>query len=165
MFDLYHLFLFLHIGGAIVAFGPSFTFPIIGAMGGREPQHAGFAARLTYRLAEGVTLPGAIFVGLMGIALIFTSPAKWSVTTLWLGLSIVLFVIALAISVFVSRPTAHAIVEATKNPPPPPAPGAPPPSGPPPHIAALVKRAQQAGMALTVLLVAITVLMVFKPGV
>lgn len=164
MFDLYHVFLFLHVGAAIVAFGPVFSYPIIGATGRREPQHAGFAARVIYRLAEGVTLPGAIFVGLMGVGLIWTSPAHWSIFSLWLGLSIILFLMALGISVFISRPTGHALVEATRNPPPPPAPGAAPPSGPPPHIAALVKRAQQASMALTVLLVAIFFLMIFKPG-
>ena len=39
------ILLFLHIGGAIVAFGPTFAFPILGPMAGKEPQHANFALR------------------------------------------------------------------------------------------------------------------------
>ena len=58
--DLGPWFLFLHILGAIVAFGPTFTFPIIGAMGGREPMHANFATRISYRISERVVLPLAI---------------------------------------------------------------------------------------------------------
>ena len=34
--------LFLHVIGAIIAFGPVFSFPLIGAAGGREPMHANF---------------------------------------------------------------------------------------------------------------------------
>ena len=42
---LFRSFLFLHVAGRIVAFGPTFSFPFIGAMGGREPQHANFVRR------------------------------------------------------------------------------------------------------------------------
>lgn len=40
------LFLFLHVGGAILGFGPTYTFPFIGAMAGKEPQHVNFALRV-----------------------------------------------------------------------------------------------------------------------
>ena len=34
------IFLFLHVMGAIVAFGPTFSaFPIVGQLAGKEPQH------------------------------------------------------------------------------------------------------------------------------
>ena len=39
------LLLFLHVMGAILAFGPTFAYSIMGAMAGREPQHANFSAR------------------------------------------------------------------------------------------------------------------------
>ena len=42
------LFLFLHVLGAIVAFGPTFAFSFIGASGGAEPQHANFATRVSH---------------------------------------------------------------------------------------------------------------------
>ena len=46
------LFLLLHIGGAIVAFGPTFAFPLIGSMGAAEPQHANFALRINERISS-----------------------------------------------------------------------------------------------------------------
>ena len=49
---LFPCVLFLHVLGAIIAFGPTFAFPIIGAMGGAEPQHANFATRVTARISE-----------------------------------------------------------------------------------------------------------------
>ena len=39
------LLMFLHVGAAIIAFGPTFAFPILGAMGGKEPMFANFATR------------------------------------------------------------------------------------------------------------------------
>ncbi len=155
-------FLFLHIGGAIVAFGPTFAFPIIGAMGGKEPQHVNFAIRLTYRLSERMVLPVAIWVGLTGIALIWRS--GHSVTEVWLGLGILFYVIALSISLFVMLPNARALIAATSGPPPTPAPGSALPSGPPAHLVALIKRQQMAGMVVSLLIVLIVIMMVFKPG-
>ena len=157
------ILLFLHVGGAIVAFGPTFTFPIIGAMGGKEPMHVNFALRLTERIEERLVLPLAIFQAVTGVLLIWKIPFDLF-STHWLVLGIILYVIALTI-VFVNQlPYTRKLVEATKNPPPPPAPGSPPPSGPPPHVAAMIKRVQMGGMILTVLLVVIIFLMAVKPA-
>ena len=40
MHELIPWFLVLHVLGAIIAFGPSFSFPIIGAMGAADRTHA-----------------------------------------------------------------------------------------------------------------------------
>ena len=45
--SLFTIVLFLHVLGAILAFGPTFAYSISGAMGGAEPQHANFAMRVT----------------------------------------------------------------------------------------------------------------------
>jgi hypothetical protein len=63
------IFLFLHVMGAIVAFGPVFSFPIIGRMGGAEPQHANFATRVSDTISKERVLPLAIFQGITGVAL------------------------------------------------------------------------------------------------
>ncbi len=159
------LLLLLHVGGAIIAFGPTFTFPFIGAMGGKEPQHVNFALRLAEKLETRLVLPLAIFQGVTGVGLIWVLGINVVDVKafLWLDLAIILYVIALAIVFRVAIPTTVALIEATNAPPPPPAPGSPPPSGPPPHIAALVKRQQQFGQIVTVLLVLIIILMVTKP--
>ncbi len=159
---LFLLFLFLHIGASIVAFGPTFAMPIIGAMGGAEPRYANFTARIMLALEKRLIAPLAILVGLTGLGLIWTSGRDVMRDT-WLLVAIVLYVIALTLALAVSAPTGRRLVEATSTPPPAHDPSQSVPDGPPPHIAALVKRAQTVGMTLSVLLVAILLLMVFKP--
>lgn len=153
------LFQVLHVGGAIIAFGPVFTFALIGGMGGNEPAHSNFALRLADRIEMRLVLPLALFEAVTGIGIIWTDGID-VFAHLWLLIGIVLYVIAMTI-VFVNQlPVMRKLVEATSAPPPPPAPGSPPPAGPPPHIAALIRRNQLGGMILMVLLLVIIVLMV-----
>jgi uncharacterized membrane protein len=153
------IFLFLHVFGAIVAFGPSFsTFPIVGPMAGKEPQHANFAARLNERITKTRVVPLAIFQGITGLVLIFLTGIN-PFSQLWLGLGIVLYLIAISYALAVQGPVGQRIVELTATPPPP---GA---SGPPPELMAAVKRAQQGGMFLGILIVVIVILMVTKPTI
>lgn len=150
------IFLFLHVMGAIVAFGPSFSFPIIGAMSGKEPQHANFAARVIDTIAHQRIEPLAIFQGVTGLVLIWLTGIN-PFTQLWLGLGIVLYVIALGFAFLVQRPTSKRLVELSSTPPPP---GA---SGPSPELMATVKKSQRGGMTLGLLIVLIVILMVTKP--
>jgi uncharacterized membrane protein len=153
------IFLFLHVMGAIIAFGPAFsTFPIIGQMAGKEPQHANFAARLSGRIFQVRVLPLAVFQGITGLVLIYLTGLN-PFSQLWLGLGIVLYLAALGYATAVQAPTGRRIAELTATPPPP---GA---SGPPPELAAAVTRSRQGSMLLQVLLVAIVILMVTKPTI
>jgi uncharacterized membrane protein len=155
---LFPYLLFLHVLGAIVAFGPTFAFPFIGSMGGGEPQHANFATRVSNTLAHrlvypiGITLPitGAAMILVRGINL--ADRAYW-----WLGLAIVLYVIAYGYSFFFQSKLVGRVIEMTSAPPPP---GA---SGPPPELRALVARIGRGGMGMSILLLAIIFLMVVKP--
>jgi uncharacterized membrane protein len=155
---LFPYLLFLHVLGAIAAFGPSFAFPIIGAMGGKEPQHGNFATRVSETISGrlvypiGITLPitGALIILVRGIDL--SSRAYW-----WLGIAIVLYIIAYGYSFFSQRKTVERLIEITSGPPPA---GA---TGPPPELPGLVQRIQRGGMLLTALLLAIIFLMVVKP--
>jgi hypothetical protein len=153
------IFLFLHVFGAIVAFGPTFSaFPIIGAMAGQEPQHANFAARVNEAITKTRVVPLAIFQGITGLVLIFLTGFN-PFSQLWLGLGIVLYVIALGYALAIQRPVGQRIAELTATPPPP---GA---SGPPPELMAAVRRAQQGGMFLAIMIVLIVILMVAKPTI
>jgi uncharacterized membrane protein len=152
--------LFLHVLGAIVAFGPSFAFPFIGAMGGGEPQHANFATRVSQTLAHRLVYPIGITLPITGAAMMLVrgyNPADRAYW--WLGLAIVLYVIAYGYSYVVQSGLIVQVVAMTSAPPPP---GA---SGPPPELRALVTRIQNGGKVLSVLLVAIIFLMVVKPTV
>jgi hypothetical protein len=155
------LFLVLHVGGAIIAFGPTFTFPFIGGLGGKEPMHTNFALRLGERIEVRLVLPLALFQAVTGVGLIWSLPINiFDGAHLWLLAGIGLYVIAMVIVFGNQMPVTRQLVEATATPPPPPPPGAPAPAGPPPHIAALIRRNQLGGMILTVLLLTIIVLMV-----
>ena len=151
----------LHILGAIVAFGPTFAFPMIGAMGGREPMYANFATRVSERIERRITIPLAVLQGITGLGLLLTTN-KDLTRDHWLDVAIVLYAIALSFSIFVQLGRVEKVIHMTSTPPPPPAPGAAP-AGPPPALLAAIKAVRQGGMLLTVLIVAIIFLMVVKP--
>ena len=156
---LFPWMLLLHVLGAIVAFGPTFAFPLIGATAGREPQHANFATRVTYLISRRLVVPVALTLAITGGAMIgirgynLASPAL-----LWLDVAIVLYVIALAFSILVNLPRVARLIEMTSTPPPP---GG---GGPPPTVGALVRQVRLGGILLMVLVVSIATLMVVKPG-
>jgi uncharacterized membrane protein len=151
--------LFLHVLGAIAAFGPAFAFPIIGAMGGREPQHGNFATRVSATISDRVVIPLAIFQGITGVLLIWASGRDLSSPSeRWLGLSIILYAIALGYALFVQRRHVHRVIKLTSAPPPPDA------TGPPPGLPQEVAAVQRGGIILTLLIVAIVFLMVVKPS-
>ncbi len=154
--SLFPWLLFLHVFGAIVAFGPVYAFPIIGAMGGKEPQHANFATRVSDTISKQRVFPLAIFQGITGVGLILVTGINLFATP-WLLIGIVLYVITISYNFFVQTADDKKIIEMTSTPPPP---GS---SGPPPELLALVRRVQLGGMFSGVMVVLIVLLMVLKP--
>ena len=73
---LFPWLLFLHVLAAIVAFGPTFSFSVIGAMGGAEPQHANFATRLSHRIAHRLVYPIGITLPITGAGMILIRPSR-----------------------------------------------------------------------------------------
>ncbi len=148
--ELVPWFLFLHVLGAVIAFGPGFTFPIIGGMGGAEPMHGNFATRISLAISTQRVVPVALTMPITGIGLI------WSA-------GIVLYVVALTYSLAVQLPTVRRIVALTAGPPPGAPPG-PPPSGPPPGLMDAVRQVQRGGLFVSGLVVVIVLLMAVKPN-
>jgi hypothetical protein len=64
------LFLFLHVMGAIVVFGPTFRLPDHREPGPEEPADGAFAAALSDLIERRIVIPGAIVQGITGLALI-----------------------------------------------------------------------------------------------
>ena len=157
---LFPWLLFLHVLGAIVAFGPTFTFSIIGAMGGAEPQHANFATRISHAISSRRVLPVGFTLPITGLGMLAVAGinplarSHW-----WLALGILLYLVAYGYGFLVQRRLVERVVEMTSLPPPP---GA---SGPPPELKALVQRIQLGGIAMGLLIVAIVFLMVVKPTI
>jgi hypothetical protein len=165
--NLFPWFLFVHILGAIIAFGASFSaFPLLGAMSGKEPAHANFGSRVSVAVSERIVRPMAILQGLTGLGLIWTASIDLT-KTLWLDVAIVLYLIALGYALFVQIPVGRRLVELTSGGPPPAPPagsGAPAaPVGPPPELLTAAGKARQGGMILAILITVIVFLMVVKP--
>jgi hypothetical protein len=122
--NLFPWLLFAHVFGAIIAFGASFsTFPLLGAMSGKEPAHANFGSRLGSKISTTFVRPLAILQGVTGVGLILVTGIDLT-KALWLDVAIVLYLIALGYALFVQIPVGHRLVELTSGGPPPTPPSA-----------------------------------------
>ena len=162
------LFLFLHVLGAIAVFGPTFAFPVIASQAQKSPPNGPFAAAVSDLIERRIVIPGAVVQGLTGLALIYIiGPDITSSQWHWLGLGIVLYLIAILFAIFVQARNSEHMVELTKamagGPPPAAAGAGGAPAGPPPEIVATGQKLQRGGMFLTVLIVSIVFCMVVKP--
>ena len=155
------ILLFLHVAGAIVGFGPTYAFLILGPMAGAEPPHLNFGLRLQQRIATRLVVPLAVFQGVTGLLLVWRIGFE-ILSKGWLLLAIAFYLTALAISFGILLPALRTLIPATSAPPPAPTPGQPP-AGPPPHIVAVRDRARLGGMINAILILAIVFLMVTKP--
>jgi hypothetical protein len=155
------ILLFLHIGGAILAFGPTYGFPLMQGIAAKEPQHLNFALRVQKKIASSLVTPLALFQGVSGLLLVW----KIGFDVLrqpWLLIAIGLYLTALAISFSVLYPALRVLIPATSGPPPA-APGGGAPAGPPPHIIQARDRAKLGGMINSVLILVIVALMISGP--
>jgi uncharacterized membrane protein len=157
-------YLVVHILAVLAAFGPSFAFPLMAALAQKRPEHRAFFVEATEFIGRRLTIPLAIVVPFAGLGLIYT--AKYNLwQSEWLIISIVLYTIAFFFALLVQIPTGRKLLNEIES-----MPAGPPPGGagagggPPPHIARLVQRSRMGGMFLTLMVVTILVLMVWRPG-
>lgn len=151
---LFPWLLFLHVLAAIVAFGPTFASPVAASLVAREPQHANFFARSQMLVSKRLITPLALSLGVTGILMVLVTGIDLT-QALWLGVAIVLYVIAVGFALLVQTPNGARLVELT---------GAPSPGGPSPELLTTAAAVRRGGMLLAVLVVTIVFLMVVKPG-
>jgi uncharacterized membrane protein len=157
--ELLPLFLFLHVLGAIIAFGPTFLLPYLAVRAGREPQHANFMARSSLAASTGIIIPVALSMAVTGGLIMWSAGIDpMAVEFRWLLIAIVFYVVAVGFSLLVQTPNGRRIVEMTSAPPPPGATG-----GPPPELRARIQRARLGSFLLMALVIVIVFLMVTKP--
>jgi uncharacterized membrane protein len=151
-----NLFLWLHIAIAIVAFGPTFTFPVWTKMARTAGGPAmPFTLGTLKRLFERVIIPLAIAMPITGVILIFV--ADWDLwSEPWLIVAIVLYAIAFTNAVGFAYPNVKAMVRIL-------APGPPAPEAMA-ELQARANRARVFGLVNQVLILSIVALMVAKPG-
>ncbi len=181
---MYEIWLFLHVLGAIAAFGFGFYAPIFGMAAAREPQHSNWYLRATKRVSNGVLVPVAISMFITGTLLVASTGGMRQFEQLWLMLSLLLYVIALLIVFLAQRPALSKVIALTSESPASAAatpaaaampaaaialaaaaPGAPSAQGDPrAEVPVLIRRLQSYGYVLLALVIAIVALMVWKPG-
>ncbi len=155
--DLFLILLFLHILGAIVAFGPGFAAMVVGPMVAKEPQYANFYARTQLAAARRLVTPVSITLAITGVAMILVR--GWPALTggkHWLEAGILLYVVAVVVAMAVQGPAGRKLVELTSRPP---APG----SGPSPELLRTATRLRTGGMIMSGLVVVIAFLMITRP--
>ena len=158
---MYELWLFLHVLGAIAAFGFGFYAPVFGTAAAREPEHGNWYMRASKRVSNGVLIPVAISMAITGTLLVVETGGMRRFEQLWLTTSLVLYVVALGIIFLAQRPALAKVIELTSGPPAPAGPLAP--AGPPAEVPALLRRLRLLGYVLLFLVIAIVALMVWKP--
>lgn len=163
----YRLVFMLHILSIIIGFGGVMLNGIYGAEAKKRKGPTGAAigeANLTVtKIAEKVILT----IPIWGILLVILSDGVWEFNQAWVGAAIVLFILVMGFATGVQlknqkRMVALAGELAAAGPPPA---GA---SGPPPQVAemeALEKKLGMGGAFLSLMVVVLIYLMVFKPGV
>jgi Predicted integral membrane protein (DUF2269) len=151
----------LHILLVIVAFGPTFAFGIITGLASKEPMHMPFVLRYIETVSERMTIPLAVVIPVTGVGLIFSAPGEINLwKSEWLIIALILYTAAFFYSLLVQLPIERRLLKLISNMPP----GPPPTGGPPPEIAAMAKRLQMGGIFLSLMIVTILILMVWRPG-
>jgi uncharacterized membrane protein len=160
MWSWFTFFLIGHILSVLVAFGPVFAFPLIAAESQKDRVHGRFGAEIIDLIERKITLRAAGVVALFGIGLIFTAHVDFF-SSPWILIAVALYILAYLFAGLVQAKNSAKMVELLRAMPP-----GPPPEGtpPPPEILALGKKLQYGGMYLTLSIVAIIVLMVWRPG-
>ena len=165
---VYKIVFMLHIVSIIVGFGGVMLNGIYGAEAkkrkGAEGAAIGAANLAVSKIAEKVIMT----VPVWGILLVLLSDGVWEFSQAWVGIAIVLFIAVYAFAFFVQlknqeRMTELAAELASAGPPPAGATG-----GPPPQVLqmeALEKKLGMGGAFLSLMVVVMIYLMVFKPGV
>ena len=167
----FHLLLFLHITAAIIAFGPTFAFPLIGALGKNNPMHMNFALRVIETLEMKLVVPFVLTMPVTGVLMAFNISIEWGHNP-WLIAALVVYAAAVTFALtfqsgtirqMIAMSGGHGGAPSGAGAPLPAGPGAAA-AGPPPAFLALAKRMQMGGMLLSLAFFTIMVLMIWKPG-
>jgi uncharacterized membrane protein len=169
---LYQFLYLLHIVGVVVGFGPTFVYPMYGSVAKRLKGAEGLAISEA-SLTIGSRLQWAIYsVALTGILLVLASDEFYEFDQSWISIAFALYIVALVISLAFHQPNLRRMASIQREllggsggaggsg-------GGGGEGGPPPQVAELEERGGRAaayGGILHLLLAAILIDMVWKPG-
>jgi len=141
----------LHIFFAIVAVGLNISYAVWQARATREPEHTGYALRGIKFLDDRIANPAYGGLLIVGILLVVFGP--WAFTQFWVYTAIGLYLLMGAVAFLVYSPTLTKLIASYES-------GGVGTA----EFHALSGRSRMVGILLAVIVVAIIVLMVVKPG-
>ncbi|MDQ3345990.1 MAG: DUF2269 domain-containing protein [Chloroflexota bacterium] len=141
----------LHIFFAIVAVGLNISYAVWQARAAREPEHTGYALRGIKFLDDRIANPAYAGLLVVGILLVLLGP--WAFTQLWVAAAIGLYLFMGAVAFLFYSPTLTKLIASYES-----------GGAATAEFKALSGRSRMVGILLAVLVVAIIVLMVIKPG-
>lgn len=149
--DIYPWVKLIHVALAIVAVGFNISYGIWQARAARAPQHLGHVLRGIKFLDDRVANPAYIGIAVAGVVMVLIGPHEFE--ELWLAVSIALYVLMAAVGLLIYTPTLRDQIAAYES------------GGPSsPEFVRLGGRARVLGAVLGLIVGAIIVLMVVKPG-
>lgn len=153
---LFHLLLLLHIFGAIIGFGPTYGFAILGRLSGtlEGPQALGPLKGIVAIERKLVIPVATVVMPVTGVWMIFeTGRDQNFFSHEWLWIAILLYIVTYYIAVFVQTPTVEKVIELGE---------AGEAGGE--EFMRNVKKTQKLGPLIGVSLTVIVFLMITKPG-
>jgi len=150
MFSLYVVLKFIHILAAITAVGSNITYGVWNARSQADPAHLGFTLKGIKFFDDRIANPAYGVLLLTGLLLVFIG--NLSITSLWIIVALLLFVILVVLAVAVYSPLLRELIKLvdagdTSS----------------PEFSRLSGRNRIMGPAFGVIVVLILVMMVFKP--
>jgi uncharacterized membrane protein len=141
---------FIHILAAIVAVGFNISYAVWIIRARRDPEHTAFALKGVKFLDDRIANPSYGVLLLTGIAMVFL--AGYSLTTLWIDVALVLFVLLIVVAVAFYTPALRDQIKLVES-----------GDTSSAEFTRLGQRGQIAGQALGVIVLVILATMVFKP--
>lgn len=141
---------FIHILAAIVAVGFNISYAVWIIRARQNPEHTAFALKGVKFLDDRIANPSYGVLLLTGIAMVFL--AGYSLTTFWIDISLVLFVLLIVVAVVFYTPSLRDQIKLVES-------GETSSA----EFTRLAQRGQVAGQALGVIVLVILAMMVFKP--
>ena len=149
------LLLLLHIGSAIIGFGATFTFGVLGPLAGKTggPQAVGMLKGIV-KIEKTLVYPAIVIQPVTGVLLILEEGLDNDFFShYWLWVAILIFVVAVYLAVFQQTPAVEKMIEMGES-----------GQAESPEFGAVAKQVATRGPILGVMLLVIIVLMVVKPG-
>jgi uncharacterized membrane protein len=154
--EYFEILRLVHILSAIAGFGPTFAFAVLGPMAAKKQGPEGITIMENMvAIEKKLVVPAAVVVQpVSGVLLIFER--NWNedfFSHTWLWVALLLYATALYLALGQQTPTSEKMIDMAKE-----------GKAQTPEFGALASKVSKIGPVLTLLLVAIIVLMVLRPG-